>query len=99
MSDIEKTTAASETEASKPAKDAKEEVKKASKKDKPALKERVAKAWREYKSELKKIVWYNREQTFRSSVVVVVSIIIVSACVGGLDWVFSKLLMWLGSLV
>lgn len=98
MSDIEKTTAAAETESAKPEKDEKE-AKKAARKDKPSLKERVAKSWREYKSELKKIVWYNREQTFRSSVVVVVSIIVVSACVGGLDWVFSKLLMWLGTLV
>lgn len=69
------------------------------KKEKTPLKERIAKGWREYKSELKKIVWYNREQTFRSSVIVVVSIVVVAACIGALDYLFAHAIQWLGGLV
>lgn len=69
------------------------------KKDKTPVKKRLANWLRGYKSTLKKIVWYNREQTFKSSVIVIVSILIVSAVIGGLDWCFSKLLIWLGTLV
>ena len=78
---------------------AKEAAKEEKKKNKVPLKERVGKFLREYKSELKKIVWYSREQTFKSSVVVVVSIIITGAVVGGLDWCFSHLITWLGTLI
>lgn len=69
------------------------------KKPKVTFKERIMKALREYRSELKKIVWYNREQTFKSSVIVIISVVIVSAFIGGLDYVFSTTLMWLGKLV
>ncbi len=69
------------------------------KKPKVSLKERVSKALREYKSELKKIVWFNREQTFKSSVIVVISVVIVSAFIGSLDYIFSSALIWLGKLI
>lgn len=69
------------------------------KKPKIPLKERVSKALREYKSELKKIVWFNREQTFKSSIIVIISIVIVSAFIGGLDYIFSTALIWLGKII
>ena len=48
---------------------------------------------------MKKIVWYSKEQTFRSSVIVIVSILVLSVLVSGLDFAFSHLLLWLGELV
>jgi preprotein translocase subunit SecE len=80
---------------------AKADVKNAAPKKKPkiSVKEKVTKALREYRSELKKIVWYSREQTFKSSVIVIISVVIVGAFIGGLDYFFSSLLMWLGKLI
>ena len=75
------------------------EKKAAAKKNKVPFKERVAKFWRENKAEMKKIVWYSKEQTFRSSVIVIVSILVLSVLVSGLDFVFSHLLLWLGEIV
>lgn len=99
MSDNEKNTSVENADADVVKADSKADVKKAVKKPKVPLKQRIAQTWREYKSEMKKIVWYNREQTFKSSVIVVVSIVVVAICIGCLDWGFSKLLMWLGTLV
>ncbi len=69
------------------------------KKPKISIKERVSKALREYKSELKKIVWFNREQTFKSSVIVLISVVVVSIFIGTLDYIFSTALMWLGKII
>ncbi len=69
------------------------------KKPKISLKERITKALREYKSELKKIVWFSREQTFKSSIIVLISVIIVSAFIGGLDFLFSNALILLGKII
>ena len=75
-------------------------------KSKKSFKEKMAgigtwfqKTWREYSSECKKIVWYSREQTFHSSVLVIVSIVVVAAIVSGLDYGFYQALLWLGRLV
>lgn len=94
MSDIEKKV---ETETA--VKSDKKTDKKADRVKKPSLKERLAKSLREYKSELKKIVWYSREQTFHSTVVVIVSILLVGAAVAVVDFGFSHLLSWLASLI
>mgnify|MGYP004487258489 CR=1 FL=1 len=92
MSDIEgKNTSASETAATKKTVE--------SKKKKAPLKERISKKFREYKSDLKKITWYSREQTFRSSVLVIITIVIFGVCFGGLDLIFFRFLQWLGSLI
>lgn len=69
------------------------------KKEKVSIFKRLGKFFRECRGELKKIVWYSREQTFHSSVLVIVCIIIVSAVVAGFDLMFSKGLQWLASLV
>ena len=63
------------------------------------LRKRIAKSFREYKSELKKIVWYSREQTFHSTIVVLVSIIVSAAVIAVVDFSFSHLITWLGSLI
>ena len=67
MSDTEKKDAMTEAEVVKADKKA---DKKAEKAKKPSLISRIGKSLREYKSEMKKIVWYSREQTVHSSIVV-----------------------------
>lgn len=69
------------------------------KKDKIKFSERVKRFFREYKSEMKKIVWYSRKDTIKSTTLVVVAIVISAAFIGVLDFGFSKLVLALGSLV
>lgn len=95
MTDIEKQ--GTETEVSE--KSVKKTEKKTEKSKKPSLKERIAKSLREYKSELKKVVWYSREQTFHSTIVVIVTVLALGVAVAAVDFGFSHLLSWLASLV
>jgi len=60
---------------------------------------RISKFLREYKSELKKIVWYDRKSTIRSSIIVVVAVLVSALFLGILDFGFSQALMALGKLV
>ena len=86
-----------ETKTEKPAKAAKKTVKE----DgffKRAF-ERIKKFWKSYKSELKKITWFSRKQTFTSTLLVLVCMIIAATFIGVLDFGFSKGLEGLGSLV
>ena len=72
--------------------------KKEKKAQKPSLLKRIGGFFRSIKSELGKVVWFSREQTFRSSVVVILSILIFSLFIGALDYGFSQGLRWLGGL-
>ena len=60
------------------------------KKDKVKFTERVGKFWRDYKSEFKKIVWPSKEETTKSTVVVVSTIVVFAVCIAILDFIFSK---------
>ena len=60
---------------------------------------RVKKFWKSYKSELKKITWYSRKQTFTSTLLVLVCMGISAAFIGVLDFGFSKGIEGLGALV
>ena len=70
---------------------------------KPGFFKRIASGikrfFKDTKSELKKIVWYSREQTFHSTIVVLVSIIVSAAVIAVVDFSFSHLITWLGSLI
>lgn len=93
MADIEnKTEAANETE-KKPAKKA------ADKKGKVPFRKKIGKFFRDYKSEMKKIVWYGRKQTINSTILVVITLIITSAIICALDFGFSSGLIALGKLI
>ncbi len=48
---------------------------------------------------MKKIVWYSRHDTIHSTILVIVSIVIVSAVVSVLDLGFTSGLMALGKLI
>lgn len=78
----------------------KEAEKKASKKasGKPSFGKRVGSYFRGLKSELGKIVWFSREQTFRSSVLVLVLLVVCGLCIGALDFGFHKGLTALANL-
>lgn len=76
--------------------------------DKPAEKkpgffkrtmERLKKFWKSYKSELKKITWYSRKQTFTSTLLVLVCMGVSAVFIGLLDLGFSKGIEGLGMLV
>ncbi len=82
------------------AKDKKEKSKKAApKKNKIGLGQRIKKFFKDYKSELKKIVWLSPKTTAQYTGMVLVVMVIVSAFIGVLDLVFSKLLLFIGGLV
>ena len=96
MADIEKVA---ETEVSEKETKVKEEKKKSPKSNKPGFGEKVKKFFKDYKSELKKIVWYGKKQTVKSTAVVIVALVAVSAAVSLLDLGLNNLIMWIGSLV
>ncbi len=77
----------------------KEEKKKSSKSGKPGFGTRIKKFFKDYKSEMKKVVWYSKKQTIRSTGLVIVCLVVVSAVISLLDLGLSNLILWLGSLV
>ncbi len=50
----------------------------------------IKKFWKTMKSELKKVTWYSRKQTFNSTLLVIVCMVVFGAVIGVLDWGFSK---------
>ena len=72
----------------KPAKAADKKAAKADKKDaKPGFFQRIARWFREMKSELKKVVWPTPKQTVNNTVIVIICCIIVGICI----WLFDAL--------
>jgi len=57
-----------------------------------ALGQRLVKMFKDYKSEIKKIVWLSRKETMRQTGIVLVIIIFGAVILGGLDWAFTKLI-------
>ena len=92
MSEVEKNTEATEAKV-------KDEKKKTSKDRKPGLGSKIAGFFKNNKSEMKKISWYGKTQTAKSTGVVLVVLIIASVAIGLIDLGLSKLLMWIGQLV
>ena len=90
MAEIEKTEAKVQEKkaAKKPAKD-----------KKPSLFARIGQFFREYKAELKKVTWCSREDTFKNTVVVGVSVIVVGIVIGVLDVIFTEGISVLGNLL
>jgi len=76
----------------------KDEQKKPAKKNKVKLGERIKKFFRDYKSELKKIVWCPWKQVKNNTVVVIVIVVLTGAAIGVLDFGFGKTITALGGL-
>ncbi len=60
---------------------------------------RIAKFFRDLKSERKKVTWPTMEETKKRTWVVIVELVIVAAVVGLLDFGFSKLIILLADVV
>ena len=81
------------TKVEKPAKAAKK------KSDKPSLFKRIAKFFRDYKSELKKVSWSPWKTVKSNTAVVVISVVSLSVVIGLLDYLFSNGIVLLGKLI
>ena len=60
------------------------------KKNKPSLKEKLGKFFRDYKSELKKVVWPSKKQLINNTIVVIVVVLIASVFILLLDMLFGS---------
>ncbi len=88
MAEIEKTEAAAE-----------KKTEKKPVKDKPSIFARIAKFFRDYRAELKKVTWSSKEDTVKNTIVVAVTVVIAGVVIGLLDLVFSSGLSALGNLI
>ncbi len=95
MSEVEKNTEVAEVTADK----VKDEKKKASKERKPGLGSKIKNFFKSNKSELKKISWYGKKQTLKSTGVVIVVLVAASVAIGLLDLGIHELILWIGSLI
>ncbi|MBQ8253893.1 MAG: preprotein translocase subunit SecE [Clostridia bacterium] len=95
MSEVEKNTEVVETKDDK----VKEDKKKTSKDRKPGLGSKIKNFFKSNKSEMKKISWYGKAQTAKSTGVVIVVLVAASVLIGLIDLGLSNLLMWIGKLV
>jgi preprotein translocase subunit SecE len=62
----------------------------------PVKKERTGPAQylREVRDEMRKVAWPKRDEVVRYSIVVIIAVIVYTALVGGLDFVFAELSGW-----
>lgn len=59
---------------------------------------RIAKFWRDFRSETKKISWMSGTDVFKNTVLVVICAVVISAVIGVLDYGFSQAISALGRL-
>ena len=53
---------------------------------------RIAKAWREYVSEMKKVVWMSGKDVKKNTILVVVTVLALGLAIGIVDYVFSTII-------
>ncbi len=75
---------------------AKKDAKKVKKAKKNGFFKRIANFFREYRSEMKKVVWYPKHQVVRDTGIVVAALAICGLVIGLLDLLFTKLILLLG---
>ncbi len=61
--------------------------------------ERAVKTWRSFKSEFKKVVWADRHETLKNTILVVVAILVFAAVFGVIDYLLSLLIVTLGRII
>jgi len=83
------------TDNSSPASPAPKTVQNQKKEKKPGVFKRMEKYLRETRSEVKKVIWPNRQQILNNTLVTVICIVVVSVFIGILDLGFTKGLQWL----
>jgi preprotein translocase subunit SecE len=50
---------------------------------------------REVRAELRKVAWPTRDEVRNYSIIVLIAVVLVTALVAGLDWVFGSGVLWL----
>lgn len=65
---------------------------------KPAFRERIKKFFREYKSELKKVVWASKADVLKNTKIVIIGIVVIAVIVGLLDLGLGSLLNLIGTI-
>ncbi len=70
----------------------------AEEKKKVSFGERIKRFFKDYKSEFKKISWPSKNDTLKTTVLVVVAIAVISICIFLVDTGFSKLIELLAGL-
>ncbi len=56
---------------------------------------KIARSFRDLKSEIQKIVWPSKKQVINNTVIVIICVLLVGACI----WLFDAALTWLVSLL
>jgi preprotein translocase SecE subunit len=59
----------------------------------------IAKFWRDFASEAKKVVWMSASDVRKNTLLVVTAAVAISVVIGLLDWGFSNAIQALGELV
>jgi preprotein translocase subunit SecE len=49
---------------------------------------------REVRDEMRKVAWPNRPEVKRYSIIVIITVVVYTALVGGLDYIFSEFSQW-----
>lgn len=62
----------------------------ADEKTKVSFGEKIKRFFRNYRSEIKKIVWMSWDQTWKNTLVVLVTVVAIALVVGLLDWGFTN---------
>ena len=81
-----------------PEKKATAKEKQTKKAKKPGLFKRIGSFFREYRSEMKKVVWYPKNRVIRDTGIAVAVLVSCGVLIGILDFIFSKLIYLLGSI-
>ena len=76
----------------------KKDEKKVKKAKKPGLFKKIGNFFREYRSEMKKVVWYPRDRVIRDTGIAVAVLVVCGAIIGILDMIFAQLVLLLGKI-
>lgn len=68
------------------------------KSDKPGFFRRIGNFFKNYKSELNKVVWYPRANVVRDTGIVVAALLVAGLLIGILDLAFAKFVLLLGGI-
>ena len=60
---------------------------------------RIAKFWRDFRSEMKKVVWMSGSDLRKNSILVLVGVVVISVVIGLIDFGLSQAIGALGKLV
>lgn len=72
--------------------------KKTKKTKKPGFFKKIGSFFREYRSEMKKVVWYPRHHVIRDTGIVVAALAVCGLIIGLLDLLFTELILLLGQI-